>query len=312
MGRYPSIKIVDLGNALSYNRHINTFEVQSLYYRAPEVLFGHSMSAAIDLWSVGCILFELTKITNSKQTKNSSKTTGRHHHALFACRNGIELAQKIRDTLSAFPIYVYNEYNACYYTTIVDKLQQQNTQKVTHSNVCYSDLKRQQIKTLIAQMDASQTEFDDEMNDFLDLIAGLLDLNPSTRQTSDEAISQSFCINVKYVKSDAVVLSCLQHNFESVYPVITIASDEQRQARIDAQMTDYKYYESIKQKKQIGQMGFSALPIPREMAITKNKAPYVNHDYAHRIAHNKVHCLLHGCCGAEPPFKKMKLTKMCG
>merc|ERR1719410_197473 len=68
---FPRIRVVDFGNALSYYRNINTFEVQSLYYRAPEVLFGNEISAAIDMWSIGCILVDLININefNRKTVK---------------------------------------------------------------------------------------------------------------------------------------------------------------------------------------------------------------------------------------------------
>ena len=57
---HPDVKIVDLGNALSMGREVSTFEVQSLHYRAPELVLGNEMMAAIDIWSIGCILIELT------------------------------------------------------------------------------------------------------------------------------------------------------------------------------------------------------------------------------------------------------------
>ena len=34
--------------------------LQSRYYRAPEIILGYSYSTPIDMWSLGCILAELT------------------------------------------------------------------------------------------------------------------------------------------------------------------------------------------------------------------------------------------------------------
>lgn len=39
--------------------YLTSFEVQSLLYRAPEVLLGVPFGKQIDMWSVGCVLFEL-------------------------------------------------------------------------------------------------------------------------------------------------------------------------------------------------------------------------------------------------------------
>mmetsp|Transcript_10761 Transcript_10761/g.18832 ORF Transcript_10761/g.18832 Transcript_10761/m.18832 type:complete len:526 (-) Transcript_10761:600-2177(-) len=56
------LRIADFGNAMDVkdaNAYYDDFEVQSLYYRAPEVLLGLPFGCEIDMWSVGCILVEL-------------------------------------------------------------------------------------------------------------------------------------------------------------------------------------------------------------------------------------------------------------
>ena len=55
------VKICDLGAAkvLSQDK-LNTPYVVSRYYRAPELILGSNhYDCSIDVWSVGCILFEL-------------------------------------------------------------------------------------------------------------------------------------------------------------------------------------------------------------------------------------------------------------
>ena len=58
-----SLKIADFGLATIVNpskKHPLTSRVVTLWYRAPELLLGATdYGAAIDLWSVGCILAEL-------------------------------------------------------------------------------------------------------------------------------------------------------------------------------------------------------------------------------------------------------------
>lgn len=52
------IKIIDFNNSfVNYNQ--SNFYVQSRYYRAPEVILGLSYNSSVDLWSFGCILYEL-------------------------------------------------------------------------------------------------------------------------------------------------------------------------------------------------------------------------------------------------------------
>ncbi|XP_074038876.1 homeodomain-interacting protein kinase 1 [Leptinotarsa decemlineata] len=53
------IKIVDFGSACYANKaECDTF-IQSIYYRAPEIILGLPFREAIDMWSLGCIAAEL-------------------------------------------------------------------------------------------------------------------------------------------------------------------------------------------------------------------------------------------------------------
>ncbi|ODV69203.1 kinase-like protein [Hyphopichia burtonii NRRL Y-1933] len=54
-----TIKIADLGNATYSNLHF-TNQIQTRQYRSPEILLKYkSWGASTDLWSIGCLLFEL-------------------------------------------------------------------------------------------------------------------------------------------------------------------------------------------------------------------------------------------------------------
>jgi dual specificity protein kinase YAK1 len=53
------VKIIDLGSA-KYEKNPNKyFYIQSRYYRAPEVIFEFKYKCQIDIWSLGCIIYEL-------------------------------------------------------------------------------------------------------------------------------------------------------------------------------------------------------------------------------------------------------------
>lgn len=58
------IKLADFSNSMNATEeetamYHNTFELQSLWYRAPEVIYGLPFGPPIDMWSAGCILAEL-------------------------------------------------------------------------------------------------------------------------------------------------------------------------------------------------------------------------------------------------------------
>jgi len=50
--------LVDYGNACWTREHFAE-EIQTRQYRAPEVILGIKYSTSVDMWSVGCLAFEL-------------------------------------------------------------------------------------------------------------------------------------------------------------------------------------------------------------------------------------------------------------
>jgi serine/threonine protein kinase len=52
------IKLIDFGNACFSNKKVYKY-VQSRHYRAPEVILELPYTTQIDMWSLGCILYEL-------------------------------------------------------------------------------------------------------------------------------------------------------------------------------------------------------------------------------------------------------------
>ena len=57
-----NIKICDFGLARAFTIPIKTLthEVETLWYRAPEILLGkREYSLGVDMWAIGCILVEL-------------------------------------------------------------------------------------------------------------------------------------------------------------------------------------------------------------------------------------------------------------
>lgn len=53
-----SIKVIDFGSACQEGHKVYEY-IQSRYYRAPEIVIEAGYDKAIDIWSVGCILYEL-------------------------------------------------------------------------------------------------------------------------------------------------------------------------------------------------------------------------------------------------------------
>lgn len=54
-----TVKIADFGNAISYDEKKKPTTIQTRQYRAPEVILGDKYNYTADIWSLGCIIFEL-------------------------------------------------------------------------------------------------------------------------------------------------------------------------------------------------------------------------------------------------------------
>ena len=85
------IKISNFSNACYLNHHFSR-EIQTRQYRAPEIILGINYNETVDIWSLGCIVFEL--ITGDclfePRQKNNSFSKDDDHLAQF-----IELLGKI-------------------------------------------------------------------------------------------------------------------------------------------------------------------------------------------------------------------------
>lgn len=321
---HPNIKVIDLGNALAMNRQVSTFEVQSLHYRAPELIFGNEVTAAIDLWSVGCILLELTsdheygraleaakrkalrkaQSTASNSTSNSNSNSNINamcHYAVFASRNNAQLASRITSVFSSFPAYFYNEFDSFHWTQMSTTqsiyADDDHTNPLTH---CDSDYTRQRLarrQRLVQRMRPDATtmaklERDTEFVDFLDLMARLLDPNPSTRLTSEDATQHRFCIGADYVRNDARLQRMLTDNFDSVFPRISISTDADRQRRIDAQYQRY-------QRRCAAAVRGEKVPRPSGKAMTRRTSHGDAQCSDATVRHSRAVCLMRGCCGNE-------------
>ena len=81
------IKIVDFGTVLFDKA--KSFNVQTRYYRSPEIVLKKSCSSKIDMWSLGAIIYELLcnkRLFHPKKTPIDNRN--RHHLKLFADRIG--------------------------------------------------------------------------------------------------------------------------------------------------------------------------------------------------------------------------------
>lgn len=69
----PHIVLADFGNCLSINELTHMGDVQTRHYRAPEIILRLELDEKIDIWAIGCTIFELL---NGKVLFNPNKSIG--------------------------------------------------------------------------------------------------------------------------------------------------------------------------------------------------------------------------------------------
>jgi dual specificity tyrosine-phosphorylation-regulated kinase 2/3/4 len=85
---YSQLKLIDFGSAC-FAHHKASSYIQSRFYRAPEVVLGCEYTEAVDMWSLGCVVFEMYSGT-----------------VLFPCESEEELLQMIVERIGMPPLYV--------------------------------------------------------------------------------------------------------------------------------------------------------------------------------------------------------------
>lgn len=184
-----SLKICDLGSAADASENEITPYLVSRFYRAPEIILGVPYDFAIDMWSIGCTLFEMY--------------TGK---ILFTGRNNNQMLKSIMECRGKFSLKMLKkaEFGAVHFDDVSLNFRSLERDKVTGRDVTKMinfvkptrDLKTRLIaattgtgtgsKKVIAEADLK------EVNLFADLLDRCLNLNPERRLTPAEALKHPF------------------------------------------------------------------------------------------------------------------------
>ncbi|KAM0675827.1 dual specificity protein kinase yak1 [Gurleya vavrai] len=152
------IKIIDFGNAYEDDNQGN-FYIQSRFYRAPEVILGVYYGSGIDIWSFGCMLYELFI-----------------GYALFPGKNNEDQICRINYCLGEIPNFML-EYGV-------------NSSKYNFNNISAENkyLAISQLKERIFRRDSNFVE-NEKLFDFIIFI---LIINPLERPTVFECLEHCY------------------------------------------------------------------------------------------------------------------------
>ncbi|KAJ5577257.1 hypothetical protein N7535_004183 [Penicillium sp. DV-2018c] len=175
------LKVCDLGSASPASENEITPYLVSRFYRAPEIILGIPFDYAIDVWSIGCTLFELYtgKILFTGRNNNQML------RAIMECRGKYPPKLLRRGTLA--PHHFDEQLN--FHSVEEDKITGRLHTKIIDFKKPTRDLKTRLMAQGTRGMPDAEVK---ELGQFLDLLDRCLSLNPEKRITPNEALKHPF------------------------------------------------------------------------------------------------------------------------
>ncbi|KAK5696909.1 dual specificity protein kinase yak1 [Elasticomyces elasticus] len=196
----PIIKIIDFGSACDERQTVYTY-IQSRFYRSPEVLLGLPYSAAIDMWSLGCIVVELflglPLFPGSSEYNQVSRITEMlglpPSWMLEVGKQSGEFFEKVHDEFG----------RKTYRLKSMEQYSRDHGSKEQPSKRYFSSNKLPDIirNYPMPRKGMKQNEVEREMANreaFIDFVHGLLNINPLERWTPQQARTHPFITQQKF------------------------------------------------------------------------------------------------------------------
>ncbi|KAJ5047202.1 uncharacterized protein L3040_003043 [Drepanopeziza brunnea f. sp. 'multigermtubi'] len=176
------LKICDLGSASDASDNEIAPYLVSRFYRAPEIILGMDYDFAIDIWSVGCTLYELYtgKILFTGRTNNQML------RSIMDCRGKFTTKMLKRSQFA----YIHFDEMANFRSVEQDKLSGKDTVKTITFVKPSRDLRTRLMSASKGLTDVETKE----LALFVDLLDRCLALNPEKRITPAEALRHPFIL----------------------------------------------------------------------------------------------------------------------
>ncbi|KAI0792601.1 kinase-like protein [Abortiporus biennis] len=175
------LKLCDLGSASDASENDITPYLVSRFYRAPEIILGVPYDPALDMWSIGCTLFEL-------YTGNILFPGRSNNHMLLLM---MELKGRFNTKMIKKAKFgdVYFDDLGAFHSVEKDKITGEDIMRTVHVTKPVKDLRSKLMPPSSVKLK------DDEMKlllAFIDLVDKCLALDPAKRLTPKEALAHPF------------------------------------------------------------------------------------------------------------------------
>ena len=209
------VKIADFGSTypLKDLKQV-TSDIQSMYYRAPEVIIGLELDEKVDVWSIGCILIELflsspilPGTSNYDQLNKISTVIGEIPQDLIdKSRRGNKYFINEINKEKKYRLKTYKEYFKEFpkekpkeYYDIPENIKNLDS---------LVDVKRDTIKSKNSRMKSlnnsslsiNSTNIKDDLASFIHLLKGMLQIDPSKRWSCQQCLKHPFITKEKLSK----------------------------------------------------------------------------------------------------------------
>ncbi|EPT04997.1 hypothetical protein FOMPIDRAFT_1112907 [Fomitopsis schrenkii] len=201
----PQIKVIDFGSACHERQTVYTY-IQSRFYRSPEVLLGIPYTAAIDMWSLGCIAVELflglplfPGTSEYNQITRIVEMLGTPPQYMLDM--GKQTGQFFDHYIDSFGQKQYKLKNIEQYSREHNTQEQPGKQYFKANSL--PEIIQQAPMPAFKSGSRQAHEVEKEMNNrasFIDFCQGLLNMNPIERWTPQQARMHPFITGEKWTK----------------------------------------------------------------------------------------------------------------
>ncbi|KAF2965004.1 hypothetical protein GQX73_g8588 [Xylaria multiplex] len=182
------LKICDLGTAIdrsdaaTAHTEITPYLV-SRFYRAPEIILGMPYDYAIDMWSIGCTLYELY--------------TGK---ILFAGDSNNQMLKAIMEIRGKFSpkLYKRGEMSHLHFDDVGNFISAERDKALGKTTIRTLAIVKptRDLRTRLMAASGGMTDGESrDLNNFIDLLERCLTLNPDKRITPSEALKHPFFLS---------------------------------------------------------------------------------------------------------------------